>query len=811
MGDTLIGKRLPLLDGPDKVAGRHVFGADFSVPGMLWGRVLRSPVPHARLLSVDASRAEKLPGVYAVVTGRSMNFPKYSVAGQKLLDDQVLATGKVHYVGDEIAAVAAVDTDTAEEAVRLISVEYEELPSVFDPVEAMKPDAPLVHEEFGSNIAVTMDFERGNLKKGFLEADAIVEDEFTSPMVHQGYLEPQSGVAAWYGDRLTLWISMQTPELARITYSNGLGITPDRIRVIQMPMGGAFGGKLEYKTHMIAAVLAKFAGRPVKIVNTRREEFMAGTPRVPMRIHIRVGAKKDGTLVAKETRIIAGNGAYTNYGPGIMLSAAHRNDNLYRLRNIHTRAQLVWTNTVGTGCFRGFGNPQSHFAFESALDMLAVELNMDPAELRLKNATQTGDLTAHGWVIGSCGLSDCVRESIRIAGWAEKWPKQAASGAGAVAAAGGAAPADADEGRYARGIGVACCLHVSGNRTFLPYFDGASAFIRINEQGRVLVQVGETDLGQGARTVFAQMAAEELGIPIEWVHIATVDTDISPHGLGTFGDRATTLGGNAVKKAAEAAREKLLAWAAQAMMSKEVAQPAAAAAGGRALRVVESKRRIRKEDLKIKDGVIYWPEDPEMRMTIQEAACQYSYDHAGATLTAEGDFVVPGVSMVHPDTKYGNISCAYPFVAQVAEVEVDRLTGKVKVLRISAAHDLGKTINPLLSEGQVEGALAQGLGFATSEQIVMDHGRVTADTFRRYHMPRITDMPLVGTVFVESDDPVGPYGAKGLAEPALTPTAPAIANAVYHAVGVRIKDLPVTADKVLAALEEKRAREKCGA
>ena len=801
MSDTLIGKRLATLDGPDKVTGRQVFGADFALQGMLWGRVLRSPLPHARLLSVDTSRADALPGVYAVVTGRSMNFPKYSVAGQKLLDDQVLATDKVHYVGDEIAAVAAVDLDTAEEAIRLISVEYEELPAVFDPVEAMLPGAPLVHEEFGSNIAVTMDFERGHVSRGFLEADAIVEDEFTTPMVHQGYLEPQSGVAAWYGDRLTLWISMQTPELARITYANGLGITPDRIRVIQMPMGGAFGGKLEYKMHMIAAVLAKFAGRPVKIVNTRREEFMAGTPRIPMRIRMRVGAKSDGTLVAKETHIIAGNGAYTNYGPGIMLSAAHRHDNLYRLGNIHTRAQLVWTNTVGTGCFRGFGNPQSHFAFESVLDMLAVELSMDPAELRLKNATQTGDLTAHGWVIGSCGLSDCVRESTRIAGWAEKWPKRVTTGAGArdVAAGGG---------RFARGIGMACCLHVSGNRTFLPYFDGASAFIRINEQGRVLVQVGETDLGQGSRTVFAQMAAEELGIPVEWVHVATVDTDISPHGLGTFGDRATTLGGNAVKKAAQAAREKLLAWSAHAMMSKEGAQPAAAsAAGGRSLRMVEPTRRIRKEDLKIKDGVIHLPEDPDVRMTIQEAVCQYSYDHAGSTLNAEGDFVVPGVSMVHPDTKYGNISCAYPFVAQVAEVEVDRLTGEVKVLRVSAAHDLGRTINPLLAEGQVQGALAQGLGFATTEQMVTRNGRVTADTFRRYHMPRITDMPAIGTVFVESDDPVGPYGAKGLAEPALTPTAPAIASAVYHAVGVRIKDLPITADKVLMALE---AKEKLG-
>jgi CO/xanthine dehydrogenase Mo-binding subunit len=788
MGD-LIGKRVPMVDGPAKAAGCIVYGADFGMRGMLWGKVFRSPLPHARISNIDTSKAEKLPGVYTVITGRSMDFPGYTLAGQKVVDDRVLPLDKVRFVGDEIAAVAARDADTAEEAVGLIEVDFEELTPVMDPLDALAPGAPLVHESFGTNVAAVMDFERGDPRKAFLQADVVVEDEFYTPMVHQGYLEPHSVVASWEGDRVTIWAPMQSPELGRITYANGLGIGSDQVRVIQMPMGGAFGGKLEYKLHMICAALARIARRPVKMVNTREEEFLAGTPRMPMRMKMRVGAKSDGTLLCKDAHIIADNGAFTNYGVGILLSAAHRHDNLYRFGNIHTRAELVWTNKPGSGCYRGFGNPQSHFAFESILDMLADELGMDPAELRLKNATQTGDFTAHGWVIGSCGLSDAIRESTKAAGWKNKWRRSREA-------------ASPDTERFARGIGIACCLHVSGNRTFLPYFDGASAYVRINEQGKVVVQVSETDLGQGARTVFAQMAAHELGIPVEDVEVARVDTDHSPHGLGTFADRATTLGGNAVKKAAEAAREKLLAHAAQAFAAQDVSVERTAAGGSRGLSSVRTKRPINKDDLRIEDGVIYLPDDPDLNMTFEEAARQYSYDRAGATLIAEGSFVVPGVSMVDPNTKYGNISCAYPFVAQVAEVEVDRLTGEVKLLGITAAHDLGKVINPLLSEGQVQGALAQGIGFALSEEMVFTDGIPGTRSFRAYHAPRITDMPPLTTMFIESDDPVGPYGAKGLAEPALTPTAPAIANAVYNAVGVRVKELPVTPAKVLAGLDE---------
>ena len=761
MPGNLIGKNVPLLDGMDKVSGKLAFTADLKMAGMLHGRVLRSPHAHARILGIDCSKARKLTGVRAVITGLDSPLPHYSVAGQPVLDEQLLATEKVHYIGDEVAVVAAVDPDTAAEALELIRVEYEELPAVFDPRQAMLPGAPLVHPGQESNIPHRLEFRRGDIEKGFAESAVIVEETFETPLQYHGYLEPHAAVAGWdAGDRLTLWIPMQSPTLGRMTYARALGIGEDQVRIIQMPMGGAFGGKLEYRLHVLCALLARAAGQPVKMVNSREEDFQAGLPRVPMQMRIRLGVRRDGALAAKETEIIADSGAYVNYAHGIMLSASHRHDNLYRIQNIHTRAFLVYTNKVPTGCFRGFGNPQIHFAYESILDLAAAKLGLDPAELRLLNSSQPGDFTPHGWKLHSCGLSDCIRQSVEGSGWKEK------------------RSAPPSSGRFARGIGLACCLHVSGNRTFLPFFDGASSFIRINGQGKATVFVGETDLGQGARTTFAQIAAHELGVDPKDVTVSYVDTEISPHGLGTFGDRATTLGGNAVRLAAIDARQKLF----------EIAAGELGADQG---------------DLDVSEGVIFSQADPKKSITVAQAAKLGWARLAGGLVTGHGVYTPPDVSMVDPKTKYGNISCAYPFAAQVAEVEVDRLTGRVRIINMVAAHDLGKTINPLLAEGQVQGAVAQGIGYALMEDMGVRDGRVINRSFGSYNMPRIMDMPPLNSILVESDDPNGPYGAKGLAEPALTPTAPAIANAIYHAVGVRIKELPITPEKVLAALREK--------
>jgi len=751
-----IGDRIPLIDAVEKVTGTLKFGSDFKLPGMLYGKVLRSPLPHARILSIDVSRARKLFGIRAVVTGWDYDLPLYSVAGEKNVDERLLAKEKVRYIGDEVAAVAGVDEDTVKEALKRIVVEYEEIPAVFDPEEAMREGAPLVHENVKQNIARIMRIRHGDVTKAFLESDAVVEGTFKTPLVHQAYLEPHSAVAQWdLQARLTLWIPTQSPTLARMTYANALGITQDKIRIIQLPMGGAFGGKLEYKLHPICALLARETNLPVKMTNTREEEFTATLPRVPMVTKMKAGCKKDGTLLVKQTEIIADNGAYMNYGPGILLSATTRHDNLYRLKNIYSDSYLVYTNKVPTGCFRGFGCPQSFFALESIVDMLANEIGMDPAEFRLKNASKTGDITVHNWHLGSCGLSEAISKSTEKSKWYNKRRELKLKRSVDIA----------------YGIGLACCLHVSGNRTFLPFFDGSSAYVRIDEAGQVIVLTGETDLGQGSRTTFALIVAHELGIPTEWVSVPLVDTDFSPHGLGTFGDRVTTLGGNAVRRAALDAKRQLL----------DVAS--------RDLGVDSSK-------LIIENGIIFSKKDKNISMEFKEAARIASHRRAGAMILGYGHFVPQNVSMVDPETKTGNISCAYPFVAQVAEVKVNLKSGDVKVLSLTAAHDLGKTINTLMAEGQVHGAIAQGIGFALSEEMVVKKGRITNPNFKRYRMPKAKDIPRIRTIFVESNDPNGPYGAKGLAEPALTAVAPAIANAIYHAAGIWLTSLPMTPEKV---------------
>ncbi len=757
MAKKYVGQGIPMLNAVEKVTGTMCFGADFTLPGVLYGKILRSPISHGRIVKIDTSEARRLPGVAAVIAGPELDLPLFTARGQRIDDDRVMVKDKVHYVGDEIAAVAAVDEETALEAIKLIEVEYSELPALFSPEEAMQPGAPKIHDHLPSNVADHIEYQIGDVEKAFAESDIIVEDEFYTGMVHQAYLEPQSVVAQWEcTGKVIIWAPVQVPQSLRYSYARALGIKPEQIRIIQCNVGGGFGAKQECKIHPIAALLSKYSGQPVKIVNTREEEFMATFPRMPMRIHMKIGATKDGTLLAKESRFIGDNGAYTNYGIGIMVSAITRHDNLYRIKNIKTTSDLVYTNKPATNAFRGFGNPQSHFAFESLLDILANKLNMDPAELRLKNATQTGDVTPYGWKIESCGLSECIEKATAKADWQRKRQEKKA-------------------GEVVRGIGLACCLHVSGNRTFLPFFDGAAAFLRIDEEGQVTIQVGEPDIGQGSKTVLAQMAADELGITPDQITVINVDTSSSPHGLGTFGDRVTTLAGNAVRDAGIKARKVIIKYAAE-------------------------KLNVPKEELEIEDGLIKVRGKSDLRVAFKDISQIASYDRGGGTIQVTGTFVPQDVAVVDPQTKHGNVSCAYPFVAQVAEVEVNKTTGEVKVIYLSAAHDLGKVINPLLAEGQIQGAVAQGIGFALFEDLKLENGS-TESNFRKYRIARATDMPKIDTIFVETDDPNGPYGAKGLAEPALTPIAPAIANAIYNAVGIRLKELPMTPEKVLAALK----------
>lgn len=749
----VIGNPLPQIDAKERALGFAEFVSDIRLPGMLYGRILRSPYPHARILKIDTSRARALRGVKAVITAEDT--PQIPF-GPRTEDWSILAVDRVRFVGDEVAAVAAMDEEIAEEALDLIRVEYEELPAVFDPLEAMRPDAPLIHDK-ERNIVSEFKLSRGDVDQAFKESDVIHSATYYTNQVYQAYLEPMASVTDIDSDgKITFYVATQIPSMTRLTYAKALNLPLEKIRVVVPYYGGAFGAKMETNLHLIAGLLSQKTRRPVRMVNPRDEDFMAGNPRVPMYIDLKLGAKKDGTLTAKEVRVIGAAGGRAVYSMVIVATACYRVDSLYRFRNLRTEGLTVYTNTVPTSCFRGFGNAQMTFALESSMDMVAEAIGMDPAELRLINGHQTGDVSIHGWKIGSCGLAECIRRATEASGWKAKRA----------------------EARTARGIGLSCCNHVSGNRAFAREFDGGAGIVRIGREGKVLVYHGESDMGQGQKTAFAQIVAEELGIPLEWVEVARVDTDLSPFGMGSFATRGTVFGGNGVKAAAADARRQVVELAAEMLE----AHPG---------------------DLEIKDGNIYVKGAPEKNLPFRQVAEKGLYKRGGAPIVGTG-FWVPDTVLPDPVTKYGNISPAYPFACHIAEVEVDRETGQVHVLNYVAAHDVGRAINPQTTEGQIHGGVAQGIGWALMEHMILEQGRVMNPNFRDYVIPGPLDLPPIKPILVESMDPNGPFGAKGIGEPALNPVPAAIANAIYNAVGVRITDLPITPEKILATLEGKR-------
>lgn len=748
---SIIGRRMLRKDAREKITGKAVYGFDVNMPGMLYGKILRSPLPHAKILKMDVSKAERLPGVKAVITAEGTPKIKY---GAVIQDRFFLALDKVRYIGEEVAAVAAENEHIAEEALDLIEVEYEELPAVFDPEEALNSNAPQIHEGRG-NIAAHHKIFRGDIEKGFRESHHIFEDSFCTSSVTHCCIETHPCVANMDATgKITLWASVASPFQVRQTLSRVLNMPEAKLRIIQPFIGGAFGGKVEMKPiHPICALLAKKTGRPVKMVNSREEEFATTNPRVPSIVKLKTGVKKDGTIVAKQAEIITDGGAYTGLGPAILDVITIRMDNIYRFSNIKTEAKLVYTNKVPVGPFRGFGNPQRAFAVESQMDMIAEKLGMDPMEIRLKNAVQAGDITAHGWKIHSCGLSECIRQSAQLARWQEKRTNKSPK----------------------RGIGMACGIHVSGNRPAFNY-DGSTALIKVNLDGTFHLVTGETEIGQGAATTLAQIAAEELGVSLEDIEVVPVDTDFSPFCLGSFADRVTTIGGKAVQLAASDAKGQLFHTAAEAL-------------------------EVSDTDLESKDRRIYVKGSPERGMSISEVARIGLYRGGGAPVIGKASYD-PDTVVPDPKTLYGNSSSDYAFVCQVAEVEVDTETGQVTVLNFVAAHDLGKAINPMTAEGQIQGALVQGLGFALTEKLVNDAGKIVNPNFLEYNILYALDIPKIKPILIETQNPTGPFGAKGLGEPALVPTAPAIANAIYDAVGVRIKELPITPEKVLKALKD---------
>lgn len=754
----VIGKSEIPVGVKEKATGTAQYVTDMKLPGMLYGKILRSPYAHAKILNIDTSEAKKLSGVKAVITFDDTSQIPF---GTGINDDwYILAKDKVRFIGDEVAAVAAIDEEIAEEALELIKVEYEELPIVVGLDEALKEDAPIIHENFPDNIAYRAEVERGDVEKAFEEADLIVKGTYRTSQAYQGYLETKAGIAQWSTDgNLTMWLPVQVPMKCRMVYAKALGINPGKLRVIKPHMGGGFGAKFEYNAHLICAELARKTGKPVKIVNTRKEDIEAGNPRVPMVIQIELGLKKDGTFVGKKVKTLAGNGGRTVYGPPIAATTCYRIDALYDFKNVHAEATLVYTNTVPTGCMRGFGNSQMITTFEQLLDEAAEKLGIDPIEIRLKNAYKNGDVNLHGWEINTCGLPECLDKVRNMSRWNDKRSKK-----------------EKNE-NIRKGIGAAACMHVSGNRAFFRPFDGSSSLIRIGEEGQITLIHGECDMGQGQDTVFAQMACEVLGVGMENITVATVDTQISALGCGSFSTRGTTIGGNGVIAAAKDAKEKIIE-AASELTDKTL------------------------EEMDLKEGIVFEKKTHKKLLTFAEAAKHYVFNHGGMPVTGVGYWKPKSVL---PDKSYfGNVSPNYPYGAHIAEVEVDIETGHVHVENYWAVHDVGRIMNPTLLEGQLEGGIVQGIGWALSEDMLYDEkGMLLNNNLLDYRMPGVKDVPKIHTDFVETNDPEGPFGAKGIGEPALNPVAAAVVNAIYDAIGIRFHEIPVTPEKLLKALQEK--------
>ena len=750
----VVGKPIPQINAPEKVHGSARYVGDMEFPRMLHAKLLRSPHAHARILSVRTDRALKVPGVAAVVT--SEDTPK-KPWGPVKSDQQILAVGKVRHLGEEIAAVAASHEAVAQDAVERIEVEYEVLEPVFDAEEALAPGAPEVHEGTG-NIAREIRIRHGDVEQGFRESAVIHEETYTTPHQFQTYLEPLGALADIDGQgRITLYVPTQSIYFTRRLIAGALDLPSTKIRVIQTHVGGAFGGKLgEDPIGHIAAVLAQKTGRPVRLLNNRLDEFQGSRPRMPAAVHLKMGVRDDGTLAAKESRIVGNNGAYSGFSYEVIQVTATRMDNLYRQQNLKTDAFLVYTNLIPAGAFRGFGNPQMSFAMESHMDVLAEKLGMDPAELRLRNVVHQGDTSIHGWEMGSCGIEECIEKATEAVGWKAA---RAASGNGAVRT----------------GIGLGCAVHSTSSRQ-LSNWDGSTAVVKVDDDGKAQVVCGEGDLGQGAQTVIAQIAAEGLGLEVEDIRVSAADTENTPLCFGGYGSRLTLMAGNAVQKAAESCAEKLLHIAAEEL-------------------------EVSPGDLSLGEGAIFVTAAPDRRMGVGEAV-------AANLLRADGDIVYSQATWdaptVMPDEEnhYGRSTVACSFACVIVEVEVDTETGQVLLKRIVAADDLGRAINPLTVEGQVQGELAQGMGYAMFENAVLDGGGFAGGNLADYTVPNAGSLPEMTSIFVESLDPNGPFGAKGCSECALVPCGAALANAVYDAVGVRLTALPIRPETVLKALSE---------
>ena len=780
---AVVGKEIPKADAGSKVTAQARYIHDLELPGMLWARIKYSDRASARIVSIDTSAAEAMPGVKAVIT--AYNTPELRIGFIK--DNTVLKKDRVRQYRDEVAAVAATSREIAEAAIAAITVEYEDLPGVFDVDEALRDDAPLVHETDAkgeplkdNRLRLPWKFNHGDIEAGEAASAFVAEGEYETGWVTHICMGTSGCVASFDTEQnLTMYSVTQIPSLAKADFHEALktwGI-PGNVRVVNTVVGGGFGSKLDtYAFEYIAILLAHRTRRPVKILFDREEEFIATSPRQPFKMKIRQGCDAEGRLTFRDITCLLDNGAYTSWGATTPSVAMMPATSLYRVPNVRFKATCVYTNNTYSQAMRGYGTPQLTYGLESNLDELAEKAGIDPYELRLRNANRPGEVTPQGFLPTTCGHKECLEEVATRLRWKEK------RGAAARASEAGGAPAAAAGPvgpTKKRGVGMACLMHVGGGAKIYKS-DGCGTLIKVDDFGKIDVYSGSMDIGQGLDTVLRQIVAETLGVKTPAVNVVIGDTDVCPWDVGVHASRSTFIAGNAALGAARLVREQILQFAA-GLLDEPV------------------------EALDLQDGNIVALENPEKTQALDRVLRKAHFAGRNSTMFMAAHFYEPPTDLPAADMT-GNYSAAYTWGCHGVEVEVDTETGEVQILDYVAAHDVGRAINPLLLRGQVYGAAAMGVGFALMEEMVYRQGKLVNPNLRDYKVLTAADTLPVQPIMVELPDASGPYGAKGVGEPGLVPTAPAIANAIFDAVGVRMRKLPMKPEKVLRALREAEGR-----
>jgi len=731
----VVGISTPRVEGEQKVTGVAKYAVDVTLPGMLWGKVLRSPIPSGRIKRIDASRALRLPGVKTVITGEDLTGLKI---GRRVYDMPILADGVVRFIGEKVAAVAAKSEEIAEQALDLIEVEYEELEPVLDPVKAMEPSAPLIHPEVmgykglpeklavPSNDFIYKTWKKGDISVGFNQAELVVENTFATKTVHHAYLEPHSCmVQANESGGAEIWACSKVPYAIREQVANAARISPEKLVVHPVYIGGDFGGKGDFMDVAVCYFLSKKSGRAVKMVMDYSEEFLAGNPRHASIVKVKTGVKRDGTLVALHMEFVFDSGAYGAFKPNAFLGGPHLSPGPYSIPHVFIEEHMVYTNKVPCGHMRGPGDPQGFFANESQMDLVARRLGMEPAEFRRKNLMHDGDMSPTGETIDFIKAEDTLKKALQEAGYYKPKPKN-----------------------VGRGIAMVQ-WEVNGGQ--------GSVAIRIDEKGTVTLSSAMLDQGSGTYTLLCEIVAEELKVPLERIRIETLDTGRGIKDTGVGGSRATRVYGNAAYEAAVKAVGEVKKSAAQHM---GCSPDELVLAGGAVLHKKAGRRMTYPELVKAK----------------------------GSPITALGSY--------SDTSKLREASMC----AQIAEVEVDPETGQIKLRKYTQAHNTGTVLNPLMHQGQIDGGTVMGIGYALMEHLIIEDGKVATTHFGDYKIPTIQDIPLMKTVVTETSKGPGPYNSMAIGETSNIPVAAAIANAVEDAVGVRIKDLPITSEKVFELL-----------